>query len=37
MPKVYCQNNLCSFWRKSKKFKNYGTCKKRYSLFNIAK
>ena len=28
MPKVYCQNNLCPYWRKSRKFKNYGTCKK---------
>lgn len=27
MSKVYCQNDLCPYWRKSRKFQNYGICK----------
>lgn len=27
MSKVYCQNELCPYWRKSRLYKNYGTCK----------
>lgn len=28
MSKVYCQNNLCPFWKKSRKISNYGKCTK---------
>lgn len=26
MSKVYCQNNLCPFYKKTRLFKNYGEC-----------
>lgn len=29
MSKVYCQNNLCPFWKDTKLYKNYGKCTKK--------
>lgn len=28
MSKVYCQNELCPYFKKSRKYTNYGICKK---------
>lgn len=29
MPRVYCQNEDCPFWKNLKLYKNYGKCTKR--------
>lgn len=28
MSKIYCQNNLCPYWKKNRILKNYGKCTK---------